>query len=712
MSETVNVENRHLRELARLYGVQPSHYDISGQLQHTRPEALLAVLRTLGAPVEKMSDIQGAVRARRQELWQRTADPAIVLWHGQPGVLKLHLPSSLAQAAVNGMVELESGAAQAIVLREDGNRQRSEQIVEGAGYVTRRMQFAATLPLGYHRLRLEIGGHATEHYLFVAPWRAYGESQTQEKSWGLFCPLYALHSATSWGVGDFADLRALVNFTGQVGGAAVGTLPLFAAFLDEPFNPSPYSPVSRLFWNELFLAIDEIPELAHCIGARSIMHSAVFEAELANLRAAPLVDYRRAMGLKREVLNELLRCLLRQPSARRDEFECFIAANPRAQDYAAFRAKAEAERKPWQQWSGPSRDGQLRPGDYVEHLKDYHLFVQWLAEQQVHGLGAKHNTDTPELYLDFPLGVNRDGYDVWREREVFALDASGGAPPDGFFIKGQNWGFPPLHPEGLRRQGYRYFIDCVRHHLEHAKMLRIDHVMGLYRFYWIPQGFAPTQGAYVRYPAEEFFAILNLESHRYQARIVGENLGTVPPAVNQAMARHNIRGMHVGQFGVTWDHNRALDPVPEHAVASLNTHDTPTFAGFWSGADIDDRVDLGLLTEAQADDERRGRGGQRAALVAYLKSLGLLDGDDPRAAAVLHGWLLHLAAGDAEFLLVNLEDLWLEAAPQNVPGTWEERPNWRRKARYSLEQLREFGALRDTLAALQRARRKESESDS
>jgi len=711
VSQKASLQSKLLRDLARLYGVQPSHYDVSGQLHRPPPEALLAVLRILGAPVEKFADLSGAVRTRQQFLFEQMIDPVIVVWQGQPGYVKLRVPDPLAQAAVRSTVELESGATLTNVLIDDDHSKPLPRVVEGSPYVTRRMKFSSALPLGYHRMRLEIGGRATEHFLFSAPARAYGENHGGEKSWGLFSPLYALHSKTSWGIGDFSDLGALLSFTGKSGGAAVGTLPLFSAFLDEPFNPSPYAPVSRLFWNELFLAIEAIPELTRCIGARSIIHSTAFESELEGLRAAPLVDYRRAMALKREVLNELLRCLLRQPSQRREAFERFIAANPRAQDYAGFRAKTEGERKPWQQWDGPSRAGHLRAGDYLEHIKHYHLFVQWLAEEQMQALGAKNHAQGPSLYLDFPLGVNRDGYDVWREREVFALDASGGAPPDGFFIKGQNWGFPPLHPEGLRHQGYRYYIECVRHHLEHAKMLRIDHVMGLYRFYWVPQGFAPTEGAYVRYPAEEFFAVLNLESHRYQAQIVGENLGTVPPAVNQAMARHNIRGMHVGQFGVTWDHNRALDPVPEHAVASLNTHDTPTFAGFWRGADIDERIDLGLLTEAQAQDERRGREGQRAALVAYLKSLGLLVEDDTAAAAVLRAWLLHLAAGHAEFLLINLEDLWLEPAPQNVPGTWEERPNWMRKARYSLEQLHEFGAMRETLVAIDKARRKESEND-
>jgi 4-alpha-glucanotransferase len=703
-------ERKQLRRLARLYGVQPSYYDMFGRLNDPPPEALLGVLRMLGAAVEKMSDLGRALRARRQFLAQQMMEPVVVLWDGKPGNLELRVPQRLAQSPVKCAVVLESGETLANALPDDPGWKLTRRVVEGKTYVRRRVKFPSALPMGYHRMRLQLGGRSTEHYLFAAPARAYGENQAGEKSWGLFCPLYALHSETSWGIGDFSDLRALVNFTGQLGGGAVGTLPLFSAFLDEPFNPSPYAPVSRLFWNELFLAIEEIPEIKRCVRARSIVHSTAFETELEHLRGAPLIDYRRAMALKREVLNELLRCLLRQRSQRREDFGRFVTANPRAQDYAAFRAKTEGERKPWQQWSGPSRDGNLRSGDYVDHIKHYHLFVQWLAHEQVHGLGARNHASAPALYLDFPLGVNRDGYDVWREREVFALDASGGAPPDNFFIKGQNWGFPPLHPEGLRRQGYRYYIDCVKHHLEHAKMLRIDHVMGLYRLYWVPDGFAPTEGVYVRYPAEEFFAVLNLESHRYQARIVGENLGTVPPAVNAALEKHNILGMYVSQFGVTWDPNRALDPAPARAVVSLNTHDTPTFSGFWAGADIDDRVELGLLTDDQARDERQGRERQRAALIAYLKSLGLLNDDAPGEAAVLRAWLSYLAGGNADFLLVNLEDLWLESSPQNVPGTWEERPNWKRKTRHAFEQIRELAQVRETLRAINQLRRKGSEN--
>jgi 4-alpha-glucanotransferase len=401
--------------------------------------------------------------------------------------------------------------------------------------------------------------------------------------------------------------------------------------------------------------------------------------------------------LKRGVLEEALRCLLRDSSERRADFENFIAAHPMARDYAAFRAKVERERKVWERWPAASRNGTLKAKDYDKKVFQYHLFVQWQAHEQMAALGEKAQAGGPALYLDFPLGVNRDGYDVWREREVFALDASGGAPPDSFFTKGQNWGFPPLHPDGLRRQGYHYYIHCLRHHLRYARMLRIDHVMGLHRLYWIPQGFSSTEGLYVHYPAEEFYAILSLESHRHRAQIVGENLGTVPPYVNTAMAKHKIYGMHVTQFG--WE------GIASGNVVSLNTHDTPTFAGFWHEADIQDRLDLGLLPEAEVISYRHARAQGRDALIAYLRSCGRLNDEPPEAAAVLRAWLFDLAHSAADLTLVNLEDLWLEPLPQNVPGTWEERPNWRRKTHFSLEEIRQMRSVIETLKTINEIRR-------
>ena len=696
-------QDKQLHDLSRLYRVQTAHYDGFGRFVEPPREALLGVLRMLGAPVEGMEDLADGLHQRRQFLWGQTIEPVVVAWDSGPLSFNLRLPGQLAETPVHHRVVLESGESVDGTCRDDVRRRPAQRCIEGVPFVTRRVTLEQPLPFGYHRLYLRVGELDLESYLLSAPSQIFASGESGAHHWGLFCPLYALTSERNWGAGDFTDLEALADFTGSLGGSLVGTLPLLAAFLDEPYNSSPYAPVSRLFWNELFLDIERIPELPRCPAARSII-STGFVTELNRLRAQPLVNYRQLMALKRRVLEALAGWLLSQPSERRACFERFVESHPMARDYAEFRATVERARKPWHLWSEAARGGTLRSEDYDESVKQYHLYVQWLAHEQLGGLAEKARAGGTALYLDFPLGVNRDGYDVWRERALFALEADGGAPSDGLFIKGQNWGFPPLRPEAIRRQGYRYYIQCLRHHLRYAGLLRLDHVMGLHRLYWIPRGFAACEGVYVHHRPEEFYAIVSLESHRQRTQIAGENLGTVPPYVNAAMARHKMFGLYVGQFGVGADPQNAISPIPPSAVASLNTHDTATFAGFWAAGDIRDRVDLGLLDEAQAAAEHAYRNTQKDALVRYLRSQGRLPDGEPDALAVLKAWLCHLSASGAAWVLINLEDSWLEALPQNVPGTREERPNWRRKARHGLEAARSMPSLLDILAAVGQSR--------
>jgi 4-alpha-glucanotransferase len=698
-------EDRRLHNVARLFNVQTIFYDVFGRLIQAPAEAILRVLRLLGAPMERMDDLGDALRQRRQFLWRRGIDPVVVAWDGNPSRLKLRLPGPLAAAELRYRIALESGEFLEGQCQSDVGIKPVERRIEGVRYVTQWIVLPKILPLGYHCLHLEVGTHKFDSYLLSSPSQTYGGAAINPRLWGLFCPSYALVSERSWGAGDFSDLETLIDFTSQMGGDFVGTLPLLSTFLDEPFNPSPYAPVSRLFWSEFYLDVMRVPELRRSPAARDIIESSRFRSDLHSLRAVPLIQYRPLTALKRRVLEALLRTLMQRPSQRRAAFQHFVDTHPQARDYAAFRAKVERERTPWELWPTAQRDGRLGAGDYDAKAAQYHLYVQWLAQAQMRTLGEKAKNGGQALYLDFPLGVNRDGYDVWREREVFALAASGGAPPDDFFTKGQDWGFPPLHPDGLRQQGYRYYIQCLRHHLSHAGMLRIDHVMGLHRLYWIPDGFGPTEGVYVHYPAEEFYAILSLESHRHQARIVGENLGTVPPYVNSALARHGIHGMHVSQFCIA-DPERAMEDA-RGTVASLNTHDTPTFAGFWQEDDIQDRIALGLLSPADAQLKRQERAAGRAALVSYLKASGWLAGESPEPLAVLRAWLSQLAIGDAYLVLVNLEDLWLEQLPQNVPGTWDERPNWKRKARFSLDEIRKMDFVIEILKMIDEIRGRE-----
>jgi 4-alpha-glucanotransferase len=698
--------NNLLHKVASLFNIQTNFYDGLGRLMQPPPEAILQVLRTLGAPVERMNDLADALRQRRQFLMQRGVAPVVVAWDGGPLRFKLRLPSALAATEPRYRIALETGECFEGKCASDVVNKPIEHCVEGAQYMAQWIVFPEKLPLGYHRLHLQVGTATFDSYILSSAAQTYGAEPDKPRPWGLFCPLYAFASKKNWGSGNFSDLETFIDFTGQRGGDFVGTLPLLSGFLDEPFNPSPYAPVSRLFWNEFYLDVKRIPEFKHSPAARSLIHSAVFQTDLASLRTATMIEYRPIMAMKRRILEELLNTLLNRPSKRRETFEHFVVTHPQAQDYAAFRAKVEREGATWEFWPSVHRDGRLGAGDYDERIKQYHLYVQWQADEQMRALAEKTKAGGPALYLDFPLGVNRDGYDVWREREVFALEASGGAPPDSFFTKGQNWGFPPLQPDGLRQQGYRYYIECLRHHLRYAGMLRIDHVMGLHRLFWVPRGFGPSEAVYVHYPADEFYAILSLESHRHQAQIVGENLGTVPPYVNIALAKRRIHGMYVSQFCVTSDPHNALFGAAQDAVASLNTHDTPTFAGFWQERDIEDRLALGLLSPPEAEMERNHRASIRGALVTYLKSRGWLEEESPDPLAILRAWLSHLASGDAYLLLMNLEDFWLESLPQNVPGTWEERPNWKRKARFSLDQIRNMNSITEMLKAIDEIRRR------
>ena len=355
-----------------------------------------------------------------------------------------------------------------------------------------------------------------------------------------------------------------------------------------------------------------------------------------------------------------------------------------AYDYAMFRALGEDARTGWRSWPGElarrradvarTREQAIALGADASRV-DAHVVAQWAMQRQLETLAGGR----VQLYLDLPVGVSCDAYEVWRWREQFLLDASAGAPPDPLFLGGQNWGLPPLVPSAQRRDRYRYFIRCVRHHMKVAGMLRIDHVMGLFRLYCVVAGRPATDGVYVRYPWDELLAILALESSRAKCALVGEDLGTVPEGVRPAMAAHGLFRTHVGQWHLPVRVGGAPEPSPRESVASLNTHDMATFAGWWRGGDIADRKDLGMITAEQELAQRAERDAQRAALLAFSGSSGYADDaltDVERAMVVATE---DLARGPAEIMLVALDDLTLEPQPHNVPGTTTQRPNWQRR---------------------------------
>jgi 4-alpha-glucanotransferase len=740
-----------LLRLARQYGVQTAYYDVAHrQRQAAGVESLLAVLQALGAPMAALEDAPAAERRRRQDYWQRPLDPVTVAWDaGGSGAalvqVAVRLPQSLAGLPLSGRLRLEEGVEGEAVGSslewhwKAGDAPVTEAAdVEGQRYVVKRLISPVPVPQGCHRFTLDLPGGPAESRLVVSPITCYqggeawpdvaspkGGSRGGPPTWGVFLPLYALHTQRSWGSGDFSDLEALVTWTAGLGGGMVGTLPLLAAFLDRPLEPSPYAPVSRLFFNEFFLDAARAPEMADCPAARQVIASQTFQQELDGLRRAGLVDYRRGMALKRRVLEELARTCFASP-ARMAELRTFLGAHPLVEDYARFRAAAERMGSTWRSWPPGLQQGRISPGDFDEGARRYHVYVQWLAHQQVEALAEAAGKKGQGLYLDLPLGVHAGGYDTWKYRRLFLNGLSAGAPPDAVCPKGQDWGFPPGNPETQREQGYDYFRGCLRHHMQAAGILRIDHVMGLHRLFCIPQGMTPAQGVYLRYPAEEHYAVLALESRRHRTVIVGEDLGTVPAEVTRSMRRHGVHKMYVAYFqfrvakGPGPQSRPPLRPVPADSLASVNTHDMAPFAAFWQGLDIDDRRTLGQISEAAAGRDTADRRALIASMVGYLRGSGqephapagagaLPAGGDAApsayAPAALRAILAFLAASPARMALVNLEDLWLETKPQNVPATSLERPNWRRKARYSLEEFSRLPEVVEALQAVDRLRR-------
>jgi 4-alpha-glucanotransferase len=510
-----------------------------------------------------------------------------------------------------------------------------------------------------------------------------------------------LHSEQSWGAGNWTDWEQFMEWAASLGGSVLATLPLTASFLARPIcEPSPYSPASRLFWNEFYVDLTQVAEFGQNPAARKLVESAQFQKRLRAFRKTSFVDYEAQMAARWQVWELLAKFFFRSgEKSRRAAFASFLRARPDAEKYAAFRAACEQANAAWQDWPERRRNGDLRSTDYPAALQRCHLYAQWQAQEQFTRLVESSRVKGVKLFLDLPLGVHPASYDTWQYRQIFAMHATTGAPPDTFFSQGQNWGLAPLHPEKTRREQYRYVLDYLRFQMRHTGLLRIDHVMGLHRQYWIPKGFPATDGAYVSYPAEELYAILNLESHRHETLLVGEDLGTVPPQVKAGMKRHGLGQTYVLQYELRPGPNRAMRPPPAHAVAGLNTHDMPAFAAYWAGLDIVERVRLGLLKKRDLKKELTYRKRLNQNLVRMLQREGLKQ-KKPEAAAVFRACLQYLARSRAEIVLVNLEDFWGETRPQNIPGTWTERPNWRRKARLSLERIISTAGLTDLLERL------------
>jgi 4-alpha-glucanotransferase len=708
---------RALYDLALAAGLDPAYLSWRQDTVTSSDESLTAALRALapdlGVGFAGPDDAAAALAALEAARWAEVVPPVVVGWDGA-----LAIPFSVpAQLDDTWEVEVATEAGHTIAARgrlydlpADGHASPGDGAVycvrharidladrglPGAAPLSDRSPGSAARTaeqvepaLGYHTVRWRTAGVRGEAFAIAAPRLAWGGPGAGPRRWGVFAPVYGLADSTTGQAGDLGALRRLFAQVARRGGRYVATLPILAAFLDEPCMSSPYSPASRMFWNELYL------DLAALAGELGVAPPAV-----PPIAPGAPIDYRTQYHWRRLALDPMAERLF---ATRGREIDAW-ASQAGVYDYAAFRAIGETTKQVWRDWPAQWRDGApliTSRSDAIGLGADAarvtsHAAAQWAMQRQLDQL-----TGGPvSLYLDLPVGVNASAYDVWRYRALFVTELSAGAPPDALFLGGQDWGLPPLSPSALRRDHYRYFIRCVRHHIRVSGMLRIDHVMGLFRLYCVPHGRPATDGVYVRYPYEELLAILALESSRARCALVGEDLGTVPDAVRPAMARHGLFRLHVGQWHLPARPGESPAPSPAESVASLNTHDTPTFAGWWRGADIDDRSDLGLITPAEDAIERTERDRARAALLGFVEPRR--DGEHlTEVERAMVGATADLAAGPAEVVLVALDDLALDPQPHNVPGTTAQRPNWQRRVEGWSSALDESRAAPPAAAAI------------
>jgi 4-alpha-glucanotransferase len=721
-----------LVRLAGLVGIETRYTDALGQIREASDDTLLALIGAFGLP-------SNPVRAAA-ELEERERTPPLGLapahlvhFEETRPKLALRLPARTRQIAWT--------------CRLEGGEERGGKAAVKPGLLDERfmMPLPAGLPPGYHRLALEAGGVAAQLDLIVAPARCHLPPHLGPgaRSWGLTCQLYGLRSARDWGMGDFTDLASISGAAGACGAAVLGINPLHARFMAEPLHFSPYAPSSRTRLDYLYIDPTAMPGFAEDERVQALIAGEWFGATRWAARSAELIDYGAVAACKKPVLEALWRRFLAldldgDSTARTGlgaSFRRFQQKEgPSLRDFAIFETLHEhycRERRgfSWRNWPAPMRDPRssavakfaVAHRDRVEFFE----FLQWEADRQFAvAAQAGHEAGLSiGLYRDLAVGADPNGAEAWADQELVAPRGSIGAPPDQLSGAGQNWGLAPINPLVLRRQGFAPFIACLRANMQHAGILRIDHVMSLNRLYWIPNGMAATDGCYVQYPFDDLLRLVALESCRHGCAVIGEDLGTVPPGFRETMRASNVLSYRIMRFERHQDGGFATPAeYPPLAAAAAATHDLASLAGFWLGRDITRRRQLGLYADAATETaEEAERSRDRRLLLQALVVEGLLlpedfgrflsEGREPTYSPDLGNAIqCFLARSRARLMLVQLEDVVGETEQANLPGTIDGHPNWRRRLSRTIEKIIDGAELRRTAWVVEEARQRSAQA--
>ncbi|MEP7000037.1 MAG: 4-alpha-glucanotransferase [bacterium] len=707
-----NVERPLLRKLAGRMGIVDAYLDQSGgEMRQTSDATREKLLAAMGYRVNTEREARKILRALRRAKRGQWISPVRVVRQQS---------KSLARVVVRvPRMDAHEVSWRLALTTEEGVRSEWWGVTRGGDSHRSTLTLPVVPPLGYHDLSIMFRAGDTQYEgmqrLIVVPSRCTPPEARLHghRGFGITTNLYTVRSDKNWGAGDIGDAKAIAQWLGQYDGAFVGMNPLHA-LRNAGHDVSPYSPITRLFRNPLYLRVEDVPELSHHAAARAHIATPEFQAELAALRAAPMLDYARVTALREPVLELLHRAFMARDathdSRRAHEYAAYVKReDPPLTQFATYMAIAEREGPDARLWPEalrhPNSEAVAEQQRELAERVDYHRWLQFELDRQL----GRAETEAMEaglelgMYQDLAVGSASSGSDVWSYPDLFLQGATVGAPPDMYSDDGQNWGLPAIDPHVLRATGYDYWTRLLRAGFRHTGALRIDHALGLFRMFWVPLGESAKQGAYVRSFSKELFGILALESVRHNALVVGEDLGTVPPDVPGVLAKWGVlsskvqvfeRDFHTGRF-------RAAEAYPRMALATVNTHDLPPLVGWAEARDITLRSEVGDLSDAAVSTSmRESRLNDLGALVSSLIDAGLLPHDahhrltSDMLIPAVHAFIRRTPSA---LVGLSLDDLAHETMPVNIPGVWQDRyPSWTRRMRETLESI--FAAERTAQA--------------
>lgn len=678
-----------LGELVDRFGISTQFYDWKGRHTQVGEQTVIAILAEFGVDASTPERARAAAQRVRDDHWRRIVQPCVVLRAGQEGRVDVHVPAG-------APVSLR-------IVGEDGNDHLPWQVdnwnpdrpIDGRMIGEATFGIPGNLPLGYHELIVTVGSHDVEgsaedggihatatSTIIVTPNRVgLPRRMGASRVWGYAAQLYSVRSHHSWGLGDLTDLADLCTWSASQGAGYLLTNPLHAAEVAGRMEPSPYLPSSRLFVNPIYIRPELIAEYHDLDQYDASLIESLRTTTLDDDPQA-LLDRDRTWQAKSQALELIHR--VDMSASRRMAFTAFrVARGRRLEDFATWCLLSELHGSDWHDWPAELHDphGAAVARVRREHADriDFHMWLQWIADQQL-STAQSSGTDAGMpvgLICDLAVGVNGSGADAWMLNGLFAREMNVGAPPDPFNQAGQDWGQPPMRPDVLEQMAYAPLREMVSNALRHAGGVRIDHIMGLFRLWWVPKGLGPRQGAYVRYNHEAMVGIVALEAYRAGALVIGEDLGTVEPWVRDHLAARGILGTSIMWFETGPDGwPRQPQQWREHAMSSVTSHDLPPTSSYLRGDHVELRDRLGLLTES-VDEERENARRERETWLASLRQQGVLEADEDDPEQVTLAMHTLLTRTPSKVINATLTDAVGDPRTQNLPGTEDEYPNWR-----------------------------------